>query len=243
MNTTVLTQTEFEEIIHFSHRIVRPVKDIRLTILYELSQIFGYHETIFWYADDDGNITDPEIYLLNNTVLYDYVNNYQEHEIFHLKKHLHLFYEKKVIRMVDLMTIDQYEKSPYYRYFMKRHGFFDVMSLALSHENRLIGIIGIARKMDQYNFTKVDCKRLEYLSDIIASVLAHQFEGDVDYSTLTKREVDVVKLLKEGKTNHSIAEELQISINTVKKHLQHIYQIHSAQNRTELLHKLKYRKI
>lgn len=242
MNNTVLTQTEFEEIIHFSQRIVRPVKDIRQTILYELSRIFGYSETIFWHVDDNGDITDPEIYLLNNRVLYDYLNYYQNDEIFHLKHNLHLFYEKRVMRMIDLMTIDQYEKSPYFQYFMKPHGFFDVMSIALSHENRLIGIIGMARKKDQYNFTKVDCKRLEYLSTIIASVLAHQFEGDVDYSTLTNREKDVVKLLKEGRTNQSIAEELQISINTVKKHLQRIYQIHSVQNRTQLIHKLKYRK-
>jgi DNA-binding NarL/FixJ family response regulator len=51
---------------------------------------------------------------------------------------------------------------------------------------------------------------------------------------LTKREEEVVMLLKEGRTNQSIAEELHISKNTLKKHLQHIYQKHSVQNRIQM---------
>ncbi|MDF2680456.1 MAG: hypothetical protein K0R47_1646 [Brevibacillus sp.] len=122
---------------------------------------------------------------------------------------------------------------------MKPYGFYDEVGIALIHEGKFIGLIGMAKKNYQNNFTKVDCKRLHYLSNIIASVLVHQFKDEMDYSMLSKREEDVVKLLKEGRTNQSIADELHISINTIKKHLQHIYQKHSVQNRTQLIQKIK----
>lgn len=242
MNKKVLTPLEFEKIMHFAVQISGPVKDIRLNILRELSKIFGYDETIFWNVDDDGNIIDPVIYRLSDKVLYDYLDYYHNHEIMHLKKNLNLFLDKKTIRITDLITIDQYEKSIYYRYFMKPHAFYDEMGIALIYEGKIIGLIGMARKKEQSNFSKVDCMRFQYLSNLIASVLAHQFKDELDFSMLSKREKDVVKLLKEGRTNQSIAKELHISINTVKKHLQHIYQKYSVQNRTELLYKLKYKK-
>lgn len=243
MINTGLTHTDFEEIIHFIEKIAGPVRDIRKIILQELSRIFGYNETIFWYVDDNGEITDPAIYRLSEKILYDYLDKHHNHEAMHLKENTQLFREKNVIRIADLMTIDQYEKSLYYRSFMKPHGFYDEMGIALIYEGNFIGLIGMARKKDQNNFTEVDSRRLQYLSNVIAAVLSHQFKDEMDYSMLSKREEDVVKLLKEGRTNQSIAIELHITMNTVKKHLQHIYQKHSVQNRTQLLHKLQCKRI
>lgn len=40
---------------------------------------------------------------------------------------------------------------------------------------------------------------------------------------LTKREHDIIKLLVLGKSNHQIAEELFISVHTVKASLERIY--------------------
>lgn len=238
-----LTSSEYEKIIHFAVQIAGPVKDLRLNILYELSKIFGYDETILWYVDDNRNVIDPVIYRLSNKILFDYLDTYHNYEIMPLKKYSNLFVERKVIRLTDLTTIDQYKRSVYYQSFMKPNGFYDVMNVALIYKGRILGILGMARKKDRYRFTKVDYERLKYLSNVIASVLAHQFNDDLDYSMLSKREEDVVKLLKEGMTNQSIARELHVSINTVKKHLQHIYQKHSVQNRTQLVHKLKFNKV
>ncbi len=240
MNKSVLTRSEYEKIIHFAVQTAGPVKDVRLNILQELSKIFGYDETIFWCVDDNRNIIDPVIYRLREKILFDYLDTHQNDEIMHLQKYCEIFVEKKVLRVTDIITIDQYKNSVYYQSFMKPHGFDDVMSVALIYKGRIIGIIGIARKKEQLKFTKFDYECLRYLSNVIASVLAHQFNNELDYSMLSKREEDVVKLLKEGKTNQSIASELHVSINTVKKHLQHIYQKNSVQNRTQLLHKLKF---
>lgn len=53
---------------------------------------------------------------------------------------------------------------------------------------------------------------------------------------LTEREFEILALLYEGDTNQSIADELVISINTVKRHIQNIYRKLSVSSRVELVH-------
>lgn len=55
---------------------------------------------------------------------------------------------------------------------------------------------------------------------------------------LTKREMDVLKLILENKKRKEIAEELFVTENTVKKHTAHIYEKLQICDRSELLLKL-----
>jgi LuxR family maltose regulon positive regulatory protein len=50
---------------------------------------------------------------------------------------------------------------------------------------------------------------------------------------LSEREHEVLRLLVAGKQNHEIASELYVTLNTVKKHLTHIFDKLGASNRTE----------
>lgn len=239
MNKTVLTPNDFEQIIHFATRVSRPVTDIRSNIQHELSRIFGYDESILWYADDDGIVSNPVTYRLSDKFLYNYLDGYYCDDFLQPKKNLSLFHEKKAVRLTDIVTTDQYENSTFYQSLMKPYGYYDEMGVALLYEGKFVGVLGMALKKGNY-FSAIDCKRFQYLSEIIASVLVHQFKDELDYSMLSKREEEVVKLIKEGWTNQAIADELYISINTIKKHLQHIYQKHNVQNRIQLVQKLRF---
>ncbi len=55
---------------------------------------------------------------------------------------------------------------------------------------------------------------------------------------LTSREIDVIVPLVKGKQNREIAEELHISINTVKRHIENIYCKLDVNSRLELLSKI-----
>ena len=50
---------------------------------------------------------------------------------------------------------------------------------------------------------------------------------------LTERELDVLAQLVDGKPNKQISDELFISLNTVKKHITHIFDKLGVTNRTE----------
>jgi LuxR family maltose regulon positive regulatory protein len=50
---------------------------------------------------------------------------------------------------------------------------------------------------------------------------------------LSEREIEVLRLLAVGKSNHDVAEELCVALDTVKKHVSHILAKLGANNRTE----------
>ena len=55
---------------------------------------------------------------------------------------------------------------------------------------------------------------------------------------LSEREFEVFLELKEGRTNKDIAENLHLSVNTVKTHLMNLYEKLDAHNRTEALFRI-----
>lgn len=69
-----------------------------------------------------------------------------------------------------------------------------------------------------------------------AGAVADQLDGESGrfgaLGDLTKRELEVLRLLAMGHTNRQIAERLFISPDTVKTHLEHIYQKLGAPDRT-----------
>ena len=52
---------------------------------------------------------------------------------------------------------------------------------------------------------------------------------------LTQREIEVLHLLAQGKTNAQIGQDMFIAEGTVKAHVQHIYQKLDVHSRKELL--------
>ncbi|WP_009034336.1 LuxR C-terminal-related transcriptional regulator [Indibacter alkaliphilus] len=55
---------------------------------------------------------------------------------------------------------------------------------------------------------------------------------------LTKREIEIIKLVEKGKSNNEIADQLFVSENTIKTHLKNIFSKTEANNRTDLIHRL-----
>jgi DNA-binding NarL/FixJ family response regulator len=66
----------------------------------------------------------------------------------------------------------------------------------------------------------------------LADELSQTKERDRKADTLTAREVEVLQLLAFGHTNKDIAEQLFISPDTVKTHLEHIFEKLGASDRT-----------
>jgi len=60
---------------------------------------------------------------------------------------------------------------------------------------------------------------------------------------LSERELSVLRLLSQGKTNQEIAGEMFLSINTVKSHLKNIYGKLDASNRREAVSQARIRSL
>jgi len=79
----------------------------------------------------------------------------------------------------------------------------------------------------------------QLLFEVVGMLLPQDVEGQGDVwlnlPSLTEREHDVLKKVLEGKPNKSIANELGISEQTVKIHLQHVYRKLGVHRRVDLL--------
>ena len=62
------------------------------------------------------------------------------------------------------------------------------------------------------------------LLKVISEKNDSEIDEEVIFKTLTKTEKTIANLLKEGYSNIDITKELEISINTVKTHIKHIYE-------------------
>jgi transcriptional regulator EpsA len=118
------------------------------------------------------------------------------------------------------------------------------------HEMRNIAAHGLrgpdGRLKSYFCFSRVTgmlCSRLLYLMEVLLPILdatlgrivAHQIirteSSQTEIATLGAREIQIIKLIKVGKTNQVIAEELFISPWTVKNHVQNILKKLNAKNR------------
>lgn len=85
-----------------------------------------------------------------------------------------------------------------------------------------------------YSLRVVDRGGKFYSSDLMANV-GNTSEDDKRIDTLTRRELEVALLLREGYSNAKIANNLSISEGTVKKHISNIFSKLEIYTRTEAL--------
>jgi len=69
-----------------------------------------------------------------------------------------------------------------------------------------------------------------------------QDQTNVSYTAnhITPREIQILALMAQGIMNKEIAQRLNISTETVKKHLKNIYQKTGSHNKIEALNKTKW---
>ena len=85
-----------------------------------------------------------------------------------------------------------------------------------------------------YSLKVVDRGGKFYSSDLVDNMGSFT-EEEKKIETLTKRELEVALLLREGYTNAKIAEDLFVSEGTVKKHISNIFGKLDMYSRTEVL--------
>ncbi len=142
------------------------------------------------------------------------------------------------IRMSDVTGRQRYHDSPFYREYFLPVGYDHVLDLGLSADRRRYRSLVLIRGRDRADFTERDRAVLELLRPHLRArearaELRHRardddgaVESDATYAPiiLTAREREILRLVREGKTNTEIAGELWVSPGTVKKHLEHAYE-------------------
>lgn len=153
-----------------------------------------------------------------------------------------------VVAASSLMAEQERMKTDLYRKCYEPNQLHYSLYMTIASHSEYLGILVLYKKRGDGDFTPEDKFILEILSEHLNSRFYHQRYGDCPIAVkerrrrqyaffygLTEREVDIAELIYKGKNNVEICEELVISHNTLKKHLQHIYRKVGVNSRSQLV--------
>jgi DNA-binding CsgD family transcriptional regulator len=139
----------------------------------------------------------------------------------------------------SLFSPKQWRVHPLYECVAGPFGFEHyLMAPLVGRGGGIIGALTLARDRHMPAFTQLDLTAIAMTSAFVSVALTcnQQYETSLraSLSRLTPREQMIARLVAKGLTNDEIAEPLEISVNTVKKHLKSIFFKLEVTRRAEL---------
>ncbi len=174
--TRQFSSMESMKMLSFIDAIMVPPHAFREQVLVSLAQIFGYDKTVFWREDETGNVLyDPKLYNASALSINDYLTYYGELDPFHTRKVYDRIMKDNVLRISDVTTAKEYEKSEFYNSFVKRVNMYYQMVVYLLEGEKVLGSITIVRSKEKKEFNQKDVNRLQFLSKYISKHLVNNY--------------------------------------------------------------------
>ena len=146
--------------------------------------------------------------------------------------------------------LPKYVESEYYQDFLKPQTIHTSIIFTVSNDVGLLGLFGFQRPKQREGFDDNAHLLVRLAAAPIAQALDRRRKkepGEGQLATLSlkvgginlsKRQLEIAKLVTLGRSNHEIAQHLRIAEKTVENHLTRIYQIIGASNRVTLAQSL-----
>ena len=199
-------------------------------------------------------VTCSCLYLVDNdTSMHDFVckdlptNTVDAYEEYYYQKDpfhpLNRKQHEPIAMLEDLMTNQQLNSCEYHNDFLPSFGMHHEAEIYLrNNDERIIGGIAIMRNAEERPFLKNELKKLNEIIPFMELALRAYTNPSFKYQShlpatfdLTKREIEVARLLSEGKSNKEISNLLFISPLTTKSHIQNLFRKTNVSSRTALI--------
>ena len=254
----MLKQCEWEKINLIICEInkTKDIKKMRKEILGALYKLVSFDLAYFYIG---GVSNTNKVKLIAPVVVSKFSEEFNEKFIMNYENHfIQVDYakwicassESIVYRESDLINNDIRIKSSFYLDYLKPAGLINVAGVSIADKGHCIGAITFYRTEQHGDFTDKELYIVYQLLPHLQNKLAVEHEAiksdiidNVSYQlaqgyNLTIREIEIIKLLCDGKNNKEICDLLFISINTVKKHIANIFSKLKVDSRAKLLNYL-----
>lgn len=149
---------------------------------------------------------------------------------------------------------DKLKNTPIYESFYEPNGLCYSAGLCICFREEPVGFLRLYRRKEKGEFAERDLFALSQLHKHLAYLLIYEAKrGDTRFFfakgyhdkicrqyNLTEREGEMLDLAVHGMTNEEIAQKLNISIHTVKKHFQSVYTKMNVHNRVQMVQNLPF---
>lgn len=213
--------------------------------------LIAYSKGYFIVLDDDGQICrDQSCFIgMEEDIIDDYIN------IFYSRDYLNYIYDitssTAVYQDTEILNDEIRTETDFYQSFLKPSGIPFGCGILVIKNGSVISIFNLFRGIESGDFTEKDVFILNTFKKHIENMvcrLIHTdrqktaadkfFEQSAEKYHFTQREKEVLKLLRQGFSNSEIADQLVISLSTVKKHVYNLYDKAGVKSRTRLLNVL-----
>lgn len=144
-----------------------------------------------------------------------------------------------VICSDTMMPENEWRESTFYKEYMAPHNFNHDTDVFFRQNGEIIAVLTLCRDDNLGAFHKKELEQLRHLQPFMEYALnkiyqPKRFSERELFSkrySLTERELDVVEVVMAGADTKTMANELNLSMATVKTHLQHIFEkvrVHST---------------
>ncbi|MBB2183291.1 helix-turn-helix transcriptional regulator [Lachnospiraceae bacterium MD1] len=247
---SMLKETEWNTINSILLEIYT-IKDIDIMaekLLKMFRMLIPYSNGYFVVLDKNQSIINDKSFFIgfDEQKKHEYINYFYEKD--YLTYVYDIITETTVYRDTDIIEEGVRTKTEFYRHFLMPLKIPYGAGILLVRYGKLIGIINLFRNKELGDFTDKDIYILgvlkKHLANIIYNLLNDSNSEENQESKLEKlyneynlsdREKEVTSLIKQGKANSDISDEMMISISTVKKHIYNIYGKFNVKSRTQLL--------
>ena len=169
-----------------------------------------------------------------------YTASYREHDP--LRPTLFARFDVRVACIDEEISETDLLQSVYYREFMLPLDHRHVADMFFRSGSDIIAVLTMLRNTTLGPYTAQELQLLRTLQPFLEYTLNREYQPRrfrerkeiCQAYGLTEREVDVVELIVGGASNKVIARELQLSLATVKTHVQHVFQKAGVSSRTAL---------
>ncbi|MCV6587488.1 MAG: LuxR C-terminal-related transcriptional regulator [Marinobacterium sp.] len=209
-----------------------------LTLIDTLLPLSG---AIFFLIEPDMQHRGAVFYNLSPSIEQDYTRHFSQLDPLNPAR-----FSDKALTVVTLdsqMQPHLLKQTRYYQQFMQPHNHRYVADMFFRQQGEITAVLSILRQQTLGPFLADELQLLqqlqpfmEYSLNTIYLPVRQQQRACIraDYQ-LTERELDVLERLLSGSSNKAIANELGLSLATVKTHLHHIFSKTGVSRRTELV--------
>lgn len=252
----MLLQHEWEQINRVAGEINR-IKDVtrfRREFLNRLGRLVPFDLADF-YLNDPGSsgrirLVDPVVISrfsqrFNDKFMVEYDRYYGQVDYV---KWVFSSHESIVYRESDLINAELRTKSVFFLDYLKPAGFVHVAGMSIAEKGVCVGAVTLYRTEHYGDFTDREIYILkQFLPHLQGRLMEEEPSAEINQRKwkssflvhefkLSPREMEVLRLLCDGRNNGEISKELSVSVNTVKKHISNIFHKLGVDSRTQLIH-------
>ncbi|MDO4299798.1 MAG: helix-turn-helix transcriptional regulator [Clostridia bacterium] len=199
-----------------------------------------YNQAYFIIIDDEGRLM-PELSVFNNIdekSKSDFIKKYFYKDYIN---DICSFSKSVCYRDTDILTDEKRKNSEIYKYFFKPQNLDTGCGLIIMNNERVCCFLNILRSKYENDISDYEFEVLKtfmpHFEKNILNFYKNKLNLDFSHFTsynLSKREKEIASLVLKGCSNEEIGDCLNISIATVKKHLNNIFKKTGVTRRTQL---------